>query len=294
MAEYPFILIFDIDRTLIGNVNLSSFESQLLIHTYNLCKKNGLNNCKFIENINMQTELQNGLLRPYINEFIQFCENKYKNVEIFFYTGSSYGWTNLSLGNNIEKALNKKINRPFFTRENMLGALNEKSLANIFPHITKTLISKYPIMKNEKELDYIINKRSIFIDDVYNNTYTYNNRQIVCPEYNGYHFYDISEKIIREYGIPREVFNNKEILRYMWDYNLPIYNIHGNVFQRSEDLFKLQIEIEKKKSVLSKIDDRFYKDLIFELSKNKKVDNIISNKTIENINNKLTNRDYTI
>jgi hypothetical protein len=287
MNKYPFILIFDIDNTLIGDVRLLNEDAQLLEYIYNICKKEMKRDCKLIENINMQKELKSGLLRPYIKEFIQFCDNKFKNVEIFFYTGSSYKWTNTSLGSNIEKVLNRKINRPFFTRENMIGTSKglEKSLANIFPLIIKTLESRYPIMHKEKEVDYIIRNRTIFIDDIKNNTYTYENRQFICPKYN-YRppIQDISEKFAKTYGIDPKIFNNKDILSYMWNNNMHIYNKNGNIYQKNRDYCNMCRKLDIKYSRLSRTNDRYYKDLIRELSKKNVKSDVISDKNIMSIN----------
>jgi hypothetical protein len=287
MNKYPFILIFDIDNTLIGDVRLLNEDAQLLEYIYNICKKEMKRDCKFIENINMQKELKSGLLRPYIKEFIQFCDNKFKNVEIFFYTGSSYKWTNTSLGSNIEKVLNRNINRPFFTRENMIGTSKgvEKSLANIFPLIIKTLESRYPIMHKEKEVDYIIRNRTIFIDDIKNNTYTYENRQLICPKYN-YRppIQDISEKFAKTYGIDPKIFNNKDILSYMWNNNMHIYNKNGNIYQKNRDYCNMCIKLDMKYSRLSRTNDLYYKNLIRELSKKSVKSDVISDKNIMSIN----------
>jgi hypothetical protein len=296
MKKYPFILIFDIDCTVIGDIRFLIQEAHILKYIYNICEKNNENNCKFIEKINMQNELNNGLLRPYIKDFIEFCNNKFKNVEIFFYTGSNYGWTNSSLGNNIEKALNVKINRPFFTRENLILTSNskEKSLANIFPFITSTLENRYPVMKNKQDIDYIINNRTIFIDDVKNNTYTHVNRQIVCPEYKCLPWCYIPDKIIKEYNIDPKVFDNKELLDYMWKNNICVYNVNGNVYQRSLEYFNLHKMYNVKYCELSKIDDMFYKDLIKELSKKYVKNYEISNNNIFSINKKLSQIDYSL
>ena len=82
MNKYPFILIFDIDNTVIGDVKLLHQEAQLLEYIYNTCKKEKIGKCKLIENINMQKELKTGMLRPNIKEFIKFCDSKFKNVEM--------------------------------------------------------------------------------------------------------------------------------------------------------------------------------------------------------------------
>lgn len=295
MNNYPFILIFDIDNTIIGDVKYLNQELLLLEYIYSTCKKNMINNCSFIDNIDMQKELKSGLLRPNIKNFINFCNNKFKNVEIFFYTGSQYNWTNTSLGKNIEKALNIKINRPFFTRENMIKTTKglEKSLANILPLIVKSIKNKYPVMEIEKELNFIIKYRTIFIDDIKNNTYTYENRQLVCPKYN-YRppINDISKKLIKK-GINPKIFNNKDVLNYMWLNNIYIHNPNGNIFQQNREFYNIQTKIDKKYSMLSKINDKYYLDLIRELSKNNIKSNIITDKDIININNKLSCINYS-
>ena len=82
MSKYPFIIILDIDQTIIGTVNQLCKEREVLEYIYNLCKKNRLEKCIRQNNVDMQKELKDGLLRPYINEFINFCNNKFKNVEV--------------------------------------------------------------------------------------------------------------------------------------------------------------------------------------------------------------------
>lgn len=295
MKKYPFILIFDIDNTVIGDCSLLTKEARLLEYIYSTCKKYGDYNCKYMKGVDMQEELMSGLLRPNINEFIKFCNNKFKNLEIFFYTGSSYVWTNSSLGPNIEKALKVKINRPFFTKENMIATslLNiEKSLANIFPLITKSLEGKYPVMKNKNDIDYIIQNRTIFIDDIRNNTYTYANRQLVCPRYNHWSAYDVSNKIVKKYGIDRKVFDNEDILKYMWDNDIYICNKNGNDNQKNREICNAQKAEYIKKRKLSRSNDRYYKDLIKELSKKDVDSECISDDNIININYKLSDIAY--
>ena len=144
MKKLPFIIIFDIEKTLIGNpLNLGT-EYYLLEFIFNNCKKKGINiKCLNTDILNMEDELNNGLLRPFAKEFITFCNKKFKNVEVFFYTDNSYKWTNNIIGKNIEKALNIKVNRPFFSNENSILKLsNKKSLVNIYPLIKFIITSR--------------------------------------------------------------------------------------------------------------------------------------------------------
>ena len=288
MKKHPFIIIFDIDQTIIGNVNMQSKENDLLEFIYNTCKKKGINNeCQNID-LDMQEELNNGLLRPYVRDFITFCYEKFKNVEVFFYTNSNYKWTNKILGKSIEKALNIKINRPFFTRENSMTQDLKKSLANVYPLIIKSLLKKYPSMKDEKNTEYILNNRTIFIDDIKNNIISYTNRQLVCPAYDYYSYYNIYEQLITKYKMDPKIFNNKDILKYMEDNDIYIYNKNGSLHQKNKDYINIANMYKTKHSQLStelsKDTDTYFKDLITKLSNKSVSDDYLSNKDIVFLN----------
>ena len=294
MSKYPFIILLDIDHTIIGTVNQLCKEREVLEYIYNLCKKNGLEKCIRQNNVDMQKELKDGLLRPYINEFINFCNNKFKNVEVFFYTNSSYNYTNTFLATNVKKALKVKVNKPFFTRENSMNinGVTKKSLVNIFPFIIKSLVKKYPIMKNEKNIDYIINTRFVFIDDIKENTFEYVNRQIICPKYEYRYYNDIPEKLISKYKMKPEIFNNKQTLDYLHNMNIPIYNKHGNIHQQNKDFIELWKKQQRKYSEVSKVKDEYFKDLIKEFSKKSVSNYSLSNENIIKINKKYKNIKY--
>jgi hypothetical protein len=236
----------------------------------------------------MQEELNNGLLRPYVRDFIRFCDKKFKNVEVFFYTNSNYKWTNKILGKSIEKALNIKINRPFFTRENSMTQDLKKSLANVYPLIIKSLLKKYPSMKDEKNTEYILNNRTIFIDDIKNNIISYTNRQLVCPAYDYYSYYNIYEKLITKYKMDPKIFNNKDILKYMEDNDIYIYNKNGSLHQKNKDYVNIANMYKTKhyqlSTELSKDTDTYFKDLITKLSNKSVSDDYLSNKDIVFLN----------
>jgi hypothetical protein len=288
MKRLPFIIIFDIDQTIIGNINMQSKENDLLEFIFNICKKEGINTeCQNID-IDIQDELKNGLLRPYVREFIETCNKKFKNVEIFFYTNSTYKWTNRTLGKSIEKALNIRVNRPFFTKENSMSLDIKKSLVNIYPLIIKSLLKKYPSMKDKKNTEYILNNRTIFIDDIKDNIISYTNRQLVCSAYDYFSYYDIYEKLITKYKMDPKIFNNKNILKYMEDNNIYIYNKNGSAFQKDKEYISLSHMYKKKhsqlSSELSKNTDTYFKDLISKLLKKTIKDDCLTDNNIKDIN----------
>ena len=167
MKKLPFIIIFDIDLTIIGNIDIVMKELVFLEYLYNVCKKKGINTkCPSMDLIDIQDVLKDGLLRPNVSDFINFCDTKFKNIEVFFYTNSGYSWTNDFLGKKLEQALKIKINRPFFTRENSMNLTMKKSLANIYPTIIGSLAKRYPSLNDGDIAEYVMNNRMIFIDDI--------------------------------------------------------------------------------------------------------------------------------
>ena len=288
MGKQPFIIIFDIDQTIIGNVHWLSSEKAFLELIYNTCKKKGINaKCPSIDVIDMQDELKNGLLRPNTADFIHFCNKRFKNAEVFFYTNSSHSWTNSVLGKSIEKALKIKINRPFFTRENSMSPSMKKSLANIYPTIIKSLLPKYPSLKDANTAESVFNNRMIFVDDIKDNVFAYTKRQLVCPAYDYWPYYDMYDKFITKYKMSPQIFNDKDILKYMSDHFIYIYNKNGDAFQKDKDYIAIANLYNKKHSELSRKDDTYYKELIKELSKGTVKADRLTDKNIAVLNKKL-------
>jgi hypothetical protein len=296
MKKLPFIIIFDIDHAIIGNISTVVEEWHLIKNIYNICKKKGINTkCPSPEMKDFQDELKNGLLRPNVRDFITFCNAKFKNAEVFLYTNSSYSWTNGGLGINIEKALKIKINRPFFTRENSLT--KGKSLANTYPIMMKSLVKRYPSLKDENNSEYVLQNRLVFIDDIAYNIIQYKGRQLVCPKYNFWNKYDIYDRLITTYKIAPQVFDDKDILEYLHRSGILVYNANGNAYQRNKEYIAIakvyhaihdELERKQEKQEKKKKDtDTYFKDLIAELS-NKKISNdILTDKNIAMMNGKL-------
>ena len=80
----PFIFIFNLD-VIIGNTNYIIHEYKILNIIHKQCKTNNILN-KCIDKYDITEELENGLLRPYFKDFIEFVKNKFKNVEFYIYS----------------------------------------------------------------------------------------------------------------------------------------------------------------------------------------------------------------
>ena len=265
--KIPYIFIFDIDNCIIGNIHYPITESILLDLIKMTCKQKNISN-KCSKNVNFVNILKKGLLRPYFINFIKFIKKKYKNVELFVYTNSSYNWTHGGLVENIEKASKIKFNKPYFTRENSYQTDNyPKSLSNVFKIIITRLQNKYKILKNKKEILNIFNNNVVFIDDIHNNLKDYPGKQIVCPKYEFNKPYDIIKKIKKENKITNNIINNDNIKSYIKE------NIKSPF--KFKDTTKNEYKVQKFKwAYYSKMEsntkkDNFYKKLIKIIKTNK-------------------------
>lgn len=274
MKKLPYIFIFDIDNTIIGDLYLTMNEYLI----YKIVK----NNCN---DFDITEELSKGVLRPYFKDFIEFIFNKYKNVELYVYSNASYFWINECLIKNIEKIIKIRFNKPYFTRENTNNKV--KLLGNIFDIIMNDLILRYPLLKKDENKKYVFDNQLIFIDDIPNNLNDYPEKQIICPEYNYRNFYDIKTNLINKYNFNEHDFNNQKIIDLLdYKYNDYIYKLPMLKIQiiKDDKLIKLLLEmIQIRKNELFNIkskNDIFFKDLIHIFSEF----NSFDNNTIQLIN----------
>jgi hypothetical protein len=276
----PFILIFDIDYTMIGNVGYPYAEAKLMELIYKNCKQKDISDKCINKVIDFTDVMEDGLLRPDLSEFVKFCDKKYKNVEVFVYTNSPYKWAQDIMIQQIEKVSDIKFNKPYFTRENS-SILMKKQLSHIWDTICNQLSKKYPKLSNNPKMQkYVFDNRFMMIDDQKGVVDDFPNKQIVCPEYTYIPYYDIPDKIIRKYKISPSVFDNNEILEFCNSQSIPIYNPNGSDLQKDMLYVSLQKASQMRQSELSKKSDTFFKTFI-ELLKNT---NEVNDKVIQKIN----------
>tara|TARA_B110000003_G_scaffold143534_1_gene144737 strand:- start:3001 stop:3867 length:867 start_codon:yes stop_codon:yes gene_type:complete len=281
--KIPYIFIFDVDHCIIGDITYPIHESYLLDLIQMICQKKNIKNiCK--KKLNFVNVLKKGLLRPYFVNFVKFIKKKYKNVEIYVYTNSSYAWTHGGLVENIEKAAKIKFNKPYFTRENSYHMeYYPKSLSNVFKIIISRLQNKYKMLKNKKEILNVFNNNVVFIDNVKDNLKDYPKKQIVCPHYEFNKPYDIIKKIMKNNKIKSSVMNDEVIKEYIKTTLRSPFKFKDTTIKEYK-IQKFRWAYYSKKETNNK-KDYFYKNLIKIIKKNKIND--FSLKNIELINNKI-------
>lgn len=281
--KLPYIFIFDIDNCIIGNVDYPIIESNLLDIIKMSCdSKNITQKCK--KNINFVNELKKGLLRPYFVNFIKFIKKKYKNVELYVYTNSSYSWTHGGLVENIEKASGVKFNKPYFTRENSNFDFS-KSLTNVYKIIVKNLVKKYRSLNNKNMIKELFKNKVVFIDNIKDNLNDYPEKQITCPSYDFSYPYDILKKVKRKYKFNNDIFKEKNIDEFI-ETNIKSPKFYKKQTNKTAILEKAKWNYFKKKDKSLNKKDSFYKKLKEILKKNK-IDKF-TNENIEIINSYFT------
>jgi hypothetical protein len=90
-------------------------------------------------------------------------------------------------------------------------------------------------LKDENNSEYVLQNRLIFIDDIADNIIQYKGRQLVCPRYNFWNKYDVYDKVLTKYKIAPEVFDDKDVLNYLHENSISVYNANGNEFQKNKE-----------------------------------------------------------
>ena len=264
--KLPIILILDIDQAIIGNV--SSFEKE-----YRILKT--LNDKKLLTTYQsfVDTYIKSiDIIRPYLLDFIAFMKKKYKKVEIFLYTNSTYERIEF-----LEPILRTKFKfKKIYTRRDSI--IYQKNILAIFEDICKIL----KLNSHKKEL---LENNIIFIDDVPNNLGDYSNKQILCSEYKYKYYYDLQAKFLNTYNIDITKDDNNHILKEFNNNSVDYYDPQSNIYVIS-DLYLCNLNklIKQRENELSKCDDFFFK--LIEIIKKNKYKNF-NDLTIEKINKQL-------
>jgi hypothetical protein len=192
----PFIILLDLDQTIQGNIYPQLQEYNLIqyLNTYNESSRKLVQSKKLL----MNDFKEEKLLRPHFKRFIEKMRKRFANVEFFVYTASETYWANYIV-RIIENAIDVKINKKIFTRDdciidNTSGKIM-KSIDHITPELFTILKNKY---KLKKTVDYTF--KNIFLID--NNHVLYKNEShmlIKCQDYNHTVVIDQLRNLKREY-----------------------------------------------------------------------------------------------
>lgn len=177
----PTIFVIDIDGTLVGDVSFQVCEWEIL-QMYEPKKLKAFRQ-KLIEH------LRNGLMRPFIADFIASMKQNNEYTEFFLYTASDDKWAQFFVP-CIEVACGYKFARPIFSRKHCLqfDKSLKKSLIKISNQVFARLKIKYAnLLKSRVHLAehmILIDNNKVLVDKE-------TRKGIICPSYEQKITYDI-------------------------------------------------------------------------------------------------------
>jgi len=184
-SKLPYVIFFDIDGTLIGDIAAQVCEWSLL-KTYDSGKLS-----QFKKNLIVQ--LSHGLLRPNLSNYIDFLKMRHDRSELYIYTASDPKWAAFLIP-CIEAVSGVKFNRPIFARNHCLIVNQEikKSLAKVLPKVLVKLKREYESISLSD-----LKHQSILIDNNHVLLKNESSKCILCPSYTYSEMYD-STRLISE------------------------------------------------------------------------------------------------
>lgn len=237
----PFVILLDLDNTIIGNVEPQLEESNLMSYINSLSTKN---NVKLNQNL-LFNDFRKGLLRSKFQRFIKRMRDRFPNVEFFIYTASNKDWAKYII-KKIELHINFNFNKRIFSRNDCMfdsqRQVYYKSIKKITPDIFSVLKSKYNLIGKKNEYNF---KHILLIDN--NDVLRDEERKywVKCPHY-------LNKVIINPFrSIPDMCIKQyyRQIGLYLWKKN------YDNVYRFYADSFDT---LARKHNVANTSSDNFW------------------------------------
>jgi hypothetical protein len=235
--KLPVIFIFDLDKTLIGDMhNSNMLEYQdFLTFINDACKHKRFlgNECKLPKSIWNKQTIPPQFFRPQLKESFQSIKKIFPTAEFFVFSLGTNDYVS-SIIEYLESYIGIKINRPLFSRQDSSFSDTASFLKEIKGYediMFKSLIQRYPKCKIEYFRNLVMNERTIIIDDsdVWNNDF----RWIQCKTYTYAPVCEINNKLLDT------IYNNDSIKKYIINKNSTIIpRMAHNI-----DMFKMNYHI---------------------------------------------------
>ena len=208
-ARLPYILILDLDATVVGDVNYVIEEHGL----HHALRQKGISSAGFASHF--AESFRSGLLRPYFCEFIQGLQAAYDGLEVFVFSAGSDTWVPTIIG-EIEKFCGIRVHRPYFSRKDThIGADQNgsfsytKSITATLEKIFRVLEDDYKALRKPEAREHVTENRVLMLDDNTSVIADHTDRHLAIPEYKFVYAFDITA------GLPDAVRALPEVTEYM-------------------------------------------------------------------------------
>lgn len=244
----PFIVVFDLDGTVIGEISPQLCEWELL-SAYQPSRMK-----QYKEALHLQL-IKSHIVRPDFVTFIDYLRHNYPYLEMYVYTASDDKWAKFIIA-EIEAATGVAFNRPLFTRKHCIAVNGkdgqavsyEKSVNKILPFIYRNIRAKYgkgaislrQSKDKEKDNFLMVDNNNVLIGKE-------DRRLVHCPTYDHLYAYDvlrfIDEAVVRDnyHDIMRtlkmnEMFPNNADKNMSYEVFMTMFLQH--IFQKSKRALK--------------------------------------------------------
>jgi len=214
LPTIPFVIILDIDSTIVGDVAYVMEESSLHEMLRQKCAMDDTVQCSRLKG-NFVEAFEGGLLRPYVKEFLMAMQSAYSPLEIFVFSSGSDHWVPIIVS-EIEKYCGIHVHRPLFSRgdtvlgADQLGAYSfTKSINLVSVRIINALKDRYKALNTEENCKHMIASRLLMLDDRSDVIIDQASRHIKVPAYNYSYAYDIT------CGLPKSLRESPLVAQYM-------------------------------------------------------------------------------
>jgi hypothetical protein len=241
--KLPFIILFDLDGTLIHTDRVTTLSYELRRHLTTTCSprtKPAL--CERVGQVLHNHAVHN--VRPGMINFIKTLTGRLPHVEMFVFSAADQGWVQSNI-EGIEQHFGLRFNRPFFGRDTTDNKYL-KSIWTVLPRIVECLSHKYPTIA--KQPDSVLNELTVLFDDA---PHKNPDRQILVPYTPSLkRFYNIFDGLRDEDFLTKEleVFleRNLDFLSAAHDPSMVLSFVHSYIARGFIDQLNAMHEVDDK------------------------------------------------
>lgn len=166
--KLPVVFVFDIDSTIVGDVN--PLLNRIQVHDF---VRSSMKASKLAESTVQKQTIRNMkdipdlLIRPHFAELTRKIKEYFPDSALFVYSAGVKTYVE-DIVSYIEGKTGVQFMRPLFSRVECLVDETKnwaKSVKIHYPDMVKALVGKYPQLAKKENQDFVLNNRFVFIDD---------------------------------------------------------------------------------------------------------------------------------
>jgi hypothetical protein len=205
--KYPIIVIWDMDKTMIGDTNLMMKSVNLVKFVRQAIQSKKIEDAPSPKNMTYHDFIVPGFIRPGLSDLFSGIKKTFPTAEFFVYSSGDKKYVE-SIVPVVEKETGVTFRRPLFSRPDCVydGQWYRKSIQAQMDIIVSALLPDYPILKDAEAREAILKGHVIFLDDT-DVVWDMPTKWVQCSSYDFYPVIDVSSFLdlsIRQHPIVKE------------------------------------------------------------------------------------------